>query len=176
MLISIHRGGGAGARRDGAGVPGQADHVLRAVRGRERDRYPRALAGAGGHRRDQAERRHRQPARCERLHRHAGGRQGRARRLRRAHRHQHNARSERAPVQEDPLRPGEGLRARHRDRARRSGHGREPPSTGEDREGIHRARQAPAGQAHVRQRQLLEPRCERAVPADGGTQDGSCSL
>ena len=45
------------------------------------------------------------------------------RRLHRADHHQHHARGQRAPLQEAALRPGEGLRARHRPRQGRPGAG-----------------------------------------------------
>ena len=130
------------------------------------DQLARAL-GAGGHAHHEAAGGRRQQAGRVGLHRRRSRQEGGARRLHRVHHDQHDARGQRAPVQEAAVRPGEGLPAGHRARQGRADHDREPRRAGEVGRRVHRAREGEAGQDQLRQRQLVVARRGRDVPADG---------
>ena len=157
MLIPIHCG--TGVCRDGAGVSGEDDHVLRAVRGGERDRHAGAVAGAGHHRAKRSRTWSTTTARARTASsppRRSSKTPADGYSVLIATNTTHAANEH--LYKKIPVPPGERLHARHRARARRAGHGGAPAGAGEDGEGIHRARQAPAGQAHLRRRQLVQPR------------------
>ena len=112
----------------------------------------------------------RQQARRVGLHRRRGGEEGRARRLHGVHHDQHDARRQRAPVQEDPVRPGEGLPAGHRARQGRADHDRRTSNVpAKSRRRVHRAREVAArarsASAAAARRRASRARCSSRWPA-----------